>query len=68
MAPVALSKMLSCRLPNSHPEDGGLSHQPDASICKARNGARRERLNGALLLRLLCRMKSFGPDNLIEIT
>jgi len=50
------------------PEDGGLSHQPDASIWKARNGARRESLNGALLLRLLCRMKSFGPDNLIEIT
>jgi hypothetical protein len=39
------------KLANAENEDGGLTHQPDASIWKARNGARRESLNGALLLR-----------------
>jgi hypothetical protein len=43
MAPVAFSKQ--------PPEDGGLTHQPNASICKARNGARRESLKGVPLLR-----------------
>jgi hypothetical protein len=49
--PPSLARNAQLSFTKQPPEDGGLTRQPDASTCKARNGARRESFNGALLLR-----------------
>jgi hypothetical protein len=66
MAPVACPK---CSVVVYETTSGGWRFDPPTGCVdlEGTDGARRDSFNGALL-RLLCRMKSFGADNRIEIT
>jgi hypothetical protein len=66
--PPSLVQNAQLSLTKQPPEDGGLTHQPECTDLEGTEWGAKGEFEWCPPLRSPCRMRSFGPDDLIEIT